>query len=443
MLKRALPGIAILAFGVLPGQVMAQCVFSNLPCPPTPPGTPVYGSGGAGCDSACRAAGQQARADRRAANQAHYDADVTQDKELRSQGNQAYVNGDFLGAISAYQSALRFDLASHYARFDTSALQAALDNAKAGYAANQGDFEGAIRLFEAGLKFRDDQSIRDWIVKTQAVLAGRRNVAADAAARERIAGQIPAQIAAIQARLQPALDKANARIAAANANANHRLEAMGSAANADFQRELAMHPLRGVNALPAPASAELVSIARSGQSALDAPAPSELAITADPCPVGREGCMEVGKLHAGEGFDTPGQSASPLRINRPASQHPLYADALQQAFDQRGIQDDRTRGLVAVFRNAELNVQNTAAAIDAYQSQIDSGGPGSAMAEIYSQGLKEQLKGFASDEAKAEADVQRALLNFSVPMPPAPPPDLPAVQPSAAARSGASHAGQL
>ena len=146
--------------------------------------------------------------------------------------------------------------------------------------------------------------------------------------------------------------------------------------------------------------------------------------------------MEGGKVHSSEGFDTPGHSALPLQINHPASQHPLYADALQQALDQRGIHDDKTKGLVAAYRNAELTVQNTTAAIEDYQRQIDGGGPGAAMAEIYSQGLKAKLKGFANDEDKAKTDVQAALLNFSVPMPPKLPPEPPAVAPRSRANQG-------
>ena len=420
MLKRATFSLVLLVMGViLPTTTFAQggCIYggdSGIPrgCPVGTTGT----WGHVGVDPVVAA-------QRRAENQAHYDAEIAKDIDLRGQGEQAAANGNWQGAVSALQAALDFDRRARYARFSTRNLEASLFNAKANYANSQGDPETAVALFEQGLKFRDDPSIRDWIKKAKAILAQQRAAAANAAARDRLVGEIPAQLADIHARLQPALDKAVARLASARASAEHRLEAMGSAANADLQHELAAHPMRGVTPVPAAASTELASIAQSGETALDAPVPDRANRTADPCAVGREGCLETGSVHAREGFDTPGGAAEALNIPHPASQHPLYADAIQRELDQRGIHDGRMQGLVAAYRNAELNVQNTAAAINAYQGQIDGGGVGAAMATIYQQGLKDKLAGYAADANKAKTDVAAALLDFSVPLPPDVPPE--------------------
>ena len=113
----------------------AQCVFSDLPCPPTPPACPVSGCGG---NTQHRPAGGGT-----VVHDAYYER-ITAYNNLTTQAWNANHSGNYALALQLYQQAQQKD--------DTKYVRSEIQRTRGHLAFTARDWRGALAYYEASEK---------------------------------------------------------------------------------------------------------------------------------------------------------------------------------------------------------------------------------------------------------------------------------------------------
>jgi len=351
------------------------------------------------CDAACaqarraqrQQADQEAVQDRAAAN-ARYD-------NVWSSAQAAFSNHDYQGALQLYRQAQSLR--------DGPNVRASINVVLANLALETGDKRAALAYLQAAEPIAQNPLT---IQQLQAQIAAEDQAKRDTAARASAGPKADAEVAAARAKANQAAAAASARAATAAARADARAVAFSDgghhlsgpwAPGADLERQrAAAGPLRTQTAKLDSASAQLVSANGSGQDALAAATPEEMKANAD--------CV----LSA-----APCRAAKPIAFNKPEAA-PYRADVMAERLPPAARDNAAVKSALTGYRKAEETVRETRASIDGYQRTIDAGGPGAAMATVYQEGLRAQLKTYAHDEDTAKQQVSDALLNLGFHPPP-------------------------
>ena len=144
----------------------AQCVFSDLPCPPTPPACPVSGCGG---NTQHRPAGGGT-----VVHDAYYER-ITAYNNLTTQAWNANHSGNYALALQLYQQAQQKD--------DTKYVRSEIQRTRGHLAFTARDWRGALAYYEASEKlckscWRNDgyiSRLRDYVSKLDAAVATQHN----------------------------------------------------------------------------------------------------------------------------------------------------------------------------------------------------------------------------------------------------------------------------
>ncbi|MGA3133912.1 MAG: hypothetical protein ABSD59_24390 [Terracidiphilus sp.] len=193
---------AALLWMVLCSGLKAQCVFSDLPCPPTPPACPASGCGG---NTQHHPAGGGT-----VVHDAYYER-ITAYNNLTTQAWNANHSGNYTLALQVYLQAQQKD--------DTKYVRSEIQRTRGHLAFAARDWRGALAYYEASEKlckscWRNDgyiSRLQDYVSKLDAAVAAQHNQ--QVAAQQQAAANNAAAVSSGRASVDAMKQRVNARLA--------------------------------------------------------------------------------------------------------------------------------------------------------------------------------------------------------------------------------------